>query len=672
MPTRLSPLPLLLLLTAGCAAAQSAAPPPTDADTEHSGSLPAVDRRAQTELSVVTVRGAAPSRDAVRNVTPASVLSGTDLDEARASTLGQTVANLPGVQTTAFGQAAGRPVIRGLDGPRVAVLSDGLGAGDVSAISQDHAVGIEPFLADRIEVLKGPATLLYGSGAIGGVVNVSDGRIAQQAPDAGFSGRVQAGYDSVSRGQTELFRVDAGSAGFVLHADGMNRRDGDYAIPGSRLPNSHVDTNAGALGGSWLGAWGYAGLSVSRYLDSYGNPAEPGDAAHGVAAVHLQLQQTRYDLKGALNAPLPGIDRIEYALGRTDYHHTEYEGDAPATRFSNLSDEARVLFMPTPLAGWQGSIGLQALQRDFAALGEETFVPPTTTRGLGLFAVASHAFAALDLELGARLDHRSSRPRDSTRRSFAPHSLSAGLTWRIDDAWHLTLNLDRAQRAPAEEELFAHGPHAASATFEIGNALLGEETANQAELGLHFHGQLVDAKLAIWTNRYADFIYLADTGLIEDGLPVRHWSQRDALLRGGEAEATFHLAATAVGHYDLRLWGDTVRATLAAHGGNVPRIPAARAGGELKWHNDDWRASLGVTRYFAHDDVAAMETRTAGFTLVGAHLAWAFASTPRTSWEAFVDADNLANQTARLSTSLIKDSVPLPGRSLTLGLRGLF
>lgn len=672
MTSRLSLSPLLLLVAAGYATAQVVATPQSDQESERSGSRPAVDRRAQTELSVVTVHAAASPFDAAHTLAPASILSGAELDEARATTLGQTVANVPGLQTSAFGQGAGRPVIRGLDGPRVAVLSDGLGAGDVSSISQDHAVSIEPFLADRIEILKGPATLLYGPGAIGGVVNVIDGRIAQQAPTDGLAGRVQATYDSAARGNTQVFRVDTGGRGFVLHADGMNRRDGDYAIPGERLPNSHVDTNAGALGGSWIGDWGYAGLSVSRYLDTYGNPAEPGDAASGEPAVHLHLQQTRYDLKGAFNAPLAGIDRIEYSLGRSDYQHTEFEGDTPATRFTNLSDEARFVLMPTPLAGWRSSVGLQALHRDFAALGAETFVPPTTTRGLGLFVVGRRELAALDMELGARIDRHSSEPHDAARRSFTPHSLSGNLTWRMNEAWHLTLNLDRAQRAPAEEELFAHGPHAASATFEVGDPLLGKETANQAELGLHFHGQFVEAKLSAWANRYRDFIYLADTGLIEDDLPVRNWSQHDALLRGVEGEAMFHLGASANGDYDLRLWGDMVRATLTAGGGNVPRIPAARLGGELKWHNDNWRASIGMTRYFAQHDTAPLETRTAGFTLLSAHLAWSFHNTDRMSWEAFVDGSNLGSATARLATSLIKDEAPLPGRNLSLGVRALF
>jgi iron complex outermembrane receptor protein len=641
-----------------------------DAQAEElSGAKPKIDRDDASRLPVIVVTSVPGGQEADKIVTPVSVLSGVELDDARAGTIGQTVANVPGVQTTSFGQGVGRPVIRGLDGPRVSVLSDGLGSEDVSNVSQDHAVTVEPFLADQIEILKGPSTLLYGSGAIGGVVNVVDGRIPQAAPANGLSGRIQIGYDSASDGYSEAFRVDSGGDGFALHADGLNRRDRDYDIPGETLPNSYVHTNAGAIGGSWLGDRGYLGLSVSRYLDTYGNPAEAGD--NGDAPVHLQMQQTRYDLKGALDAPFSGIDKAEFSFGHTDYQHIEFDGNVPGTTFTNMANEGRMLLTHAPVGGWSGAFGVQAFQRNFAAVGDETFVPPTSTKGLGLFVTERQGFGALDVDLGARADHQDSSPQGGVERDFHPYSLSAGFAWRFDDAWHLALNLDRAQRAPAEEELFANGPHDASATFEIGDPRLRDETANQAELGLHYHGERVEAKVAVYENRYNDFIYLADTGLIEDDLPVRDWSQADAKFRGAEAEATFHLTANASGHYDLRLWGDTVRATLD-NGGNLPRIPTARLGSELSWHDDAWRASFGAVRYSRQDDTAVFESDTAGFTLVNAHLAWNFISQDRSDWEAFIDGNNLANQTARLSTSLIKDAAPLPGRSLSFGIRGMF
>ncbi|HVT32597.1 MAG TPA: TonB-dependent receptor [Rhodanobacteraceae bacterium] len=627
------------------------------------------DAEPAARLEDVIVKAIPIGQTADEIVTPVSVLAGESLDDARTGTIGETVAGVPGVQTTSFGAGVGRPVIRGMDGPRVSVLSDGLGSEDVSNVSQDHAVTVEPFLADQIEILKGPSTLLYGSGAIGGVVNLVDGRIPQAAPANGLAGRVSLGYDSVSNGDTAMFRVDAGGDGFALHADGLDRHDGDYDIPGRELPNSWVHTKAGALGGSWLGDRGYLGVSVSRYLDNYGNPAEAGE--DGEPPVHLSMEQTRYDMKGALDAPFAGIDKAEFSFGHTDYQHIEFDGDEPGTTFTNDANEGRLVMTHSPLGGWRGAFGVQFFHRDFAAVGDETFVPPTSTKGLGLFATEQKTWGPLKLDVGARGDTQTSDPDGGHERDFHPSSFAAGLSWRFSDNWHMTLNLDRSQRAPAEEELFANGPHDASATFEVGDPNLGVETANQVELGLHYHGALVEAKIAAYYNRYDDFIYLADTGLVEDDLPVRDWSQANARFRGAEAEATFHLAKNASGHYDFRVWGDTVRATLA-DGGNLPRIPAGRFGTELEWRNDAWRASLGAVHYFDHDEIAPFETETAGFTLVNARVAWDFYNGDRTSWEAFLDGDNLTNQTARLSTSLIKDDAPLPGRNVSVGIRGLF
>ena len=666
-----------LALLCGCIAAALCLPAyaqdvPTTATDEGAPAEPRPPSdEAATRLNQIVVKAVPLGQRADQLVTPVSVLEGAALDDARAASIGQTIANVPGVSTSAYGQGVGRPVIRGLDGPRVAILADGVGTADASAISQDHAVTVEPFLADQVEILKGPSTLLYGPGAIGGVVNVVDGRIPQKSPEQGFAGRAQLQYEDVSNGGSGMFRIDTGNDRFVLHADGLKRDLGDYAIPGRTLPNSYVRGDSGALGGSLLGDWGYLGVSVSRFLNNYGNPAEPGNPDEGEDPVHIDMAQTRYELKGALEAPLAGVEKLELSAARTDYQHTEFEGEDPATRFTNRSSEGRLLLTHAPLGGWRGAVGMQASRRDFAALGEESFVPPTRTRALGLFATEQREWGRLKLELGARGDREESTPEAGEPRTFHPYSLSAGLAWRFDEAWHLTANLDRAQRAPAEEELYAYGPHEASATFEIGDPNLRKETANQFEIGLHHHGEWVDAKIAIYANRYDDFIYLADTGEVEDDLPVRLWSQQDAKFRGGEVEATFHLARNDSGHYDLKLWADRVRATLDG-GGNLPRIPAARLGTELSWRNDAWRASLGATRYFAQDDTAAHETPTPGFTLVNARLAWNFANGERSGWEAFLGGENLTNQTARLSTSLVKDQVPLPGRNISLGMRGWF
>lgn len=628
-------------------------------------------RKHADKLDAIVVNAVPLGQSADQIVAPVAVLAGSALDDAKGVSLGETVSAIPGVQTSSLGTAVGRPIIRGLDGPRVAVLENGLSSQDVSNVSQDHAVTLEPFLADQIEVLKGPATLLYGSGAIGGVVNVVDGRVPEKAPENGFAGRAEVRHDSVSDGKTGLLRLDAGNDTFAIHVDGMHRDNEDYDIPGGTLANSAVKTTSGAVGASLLGSWGYLGLSVSRFLDLYGSPAEPGDPAEGEDPVRIKMAQTNYSLKGGLVQPFEGIAKIEFNLGHGAYQHVEFEGDTPGTTFTTNSNQGRLVVTHEELAGWNGAFGVQTQHRQFAAVGEETFVPPTTTKGIGVFLTEQRDFGPVKIELGARHDKQSVEPDNGAKRNYDPNSFSAGAAWRFADEWHLSLNLDHAERAPSEEELFANGPHEASNTFEIGSDL-GKEKSNQAELGLHFHGDVVEGKVAVYYNKYKNFIYLADTGEVEDDLPVRIWSQNDATFRGAEAEATFHLSKGTTGHWDLRVFGDTVRATLSDGGGNVPRIPAGRLGSTLSWSADSLRASLGAVRYMKQDKIAAFETDTAGYTLVNAHFAWTFVNDERSQWEAFVDGNNLTNQTARPATSLFKDVAPMPGRNVSVGVRAFF
>ena len=670
---------LLLALAAAAAQAADPAPDPQSATAPSSDSRhPGKTGPHTKDLDAVVVT-ASPLRDIASALSkPTEVLAGERLDEQRAATLGETLAKIPGVQTSNFGPGVGRPILRGLDGPRVAVLSDGLASQDVSTVSQDHAPAVEPFLADQIEVLKGPSTLLYGSGAIGGVVNVVDGRIPEAAIDGGFSGRAEMRFDGGDKsGNTDMARIDGGNDRFVLHADAVYRNAKDYDTPDGRQSNSFIDTKSGGVGGSLVGDWGFVGVSASHLADNYGNPGEPGDLAEGERGVWLRLRQDKYDLKGALNDPWGEGSSLRYSLGHTSYTHTEFEGDEPGTIFNKNANEGRVEAAFAPFDGWRTAVGVQGSQTRFEAIGEEGFVPRTSTRALGLFGVARKNWDALQLDLGARVDKVKLEPEGQAARDFTPTSLSLAGGWKLDEHWRLTANLDRAQRAPAEEELFADGPHIATLAYEIGNPAMKKETANQAEIGLQYQSERVDAKVSAYYNRYDNFIYVADTGEgwywdEEDrDLPIRQWTQADARFHGFEGEATFHLANDASGAWDLRVFGDTVRGKLAS-GGNLPRIPPSRLGTELRWEGTDgWRASAAVTRYNRQDKVAVEETPTSGYTMVDAHVAY-HVDAGRTAWEIFLDGNNLANEKARVHTSFLKDDVMLPGRNASFGVRVFF
>ncbi|MFT3762388.1 MAG: TonB-dependent receptor [Pseudoxanthomonas sp.] len=665
-------LALAFALTAP-AFAQEATPPPGDTRHAQDGNRHAKD------LDKVVVTAGVLRSTADELSRPADVLAGERLDENRGASLGETISSLTGVQSSNFGPGVGRPIVRGMDGPRVAVLSDGLSSQDVSTVSQDHSPAVEPFLADQIEVLKGPSTLLYGSGAIGGVVNVVDGRIAETPVD-GVNGRAEMRFDAGDKdGNTDLFRIDAGNGnGLSIHADGVYRNAKDYDTPEGKQANTFIDAKSGAIGASLAGDWGFVGFSASRFEDNYGNPGEPGDPDEGERGVWLKMRQDHYELKGGLTDPWGEGSGLRYSFGHTDYTHTEFEGDEVGTVFDKRANEGRVEATFAAANGWKTAVGVQGSDSTFAAIGEESFVPKTNNKSLGLFGVAQNTWGALQAEFGLRGDQVKYETETGLSPKFHPVSASISGGWRFDDNWRLTLNLDHAERAPAEEELFADGPHIATLAYEIGGGPdMKKEAANQAELGLQYRNDFVDAKVSAYYNRYDDFIYLVDTGDTwyfdeeDEELPVRQWTQADAKFHGFEGEATFHLADSATaGAWDLRVFGDTVRAKLK-DGGNLPRIAPSRFGAQLRWEGDAWRASLGATRYQRQDKVAEDETPTAGYTLVDAHLAWHIDS-GRTAWEVFLDGNNLADQDARVHTSFLKDDVMLPGRNWSFGVRAFF
>ncbi|MEH6418742.1 TonB-dependent receptor [Pseudomonas sp. CGJS7] len=664
---------LTLALPFGQAVAQDVS---ADASAQNATpGTPSDNRHAKaTSLDAVVVTATPLQSSAEELAQPVEVLAGEKLDEARATTLGETVGKLPGVQSSNFGAGVGRPIIRGQDGPRVAVMTGGLATQDVSTVSQDHNVTVEPFLADQIEVLKGPATLLYGSGAIGGVVNVVDGRIAEKPLDETVSGRAEIRRSTVNDGVTGMARVDASGAdgALVLHADGVYRNNDDYQTPLGRQRNSFVDTKTGALGASLVGDLGFLGFSAARYEDKYGNPGEPGNAEEGESPVHIDMKQNRFELKGGINQEFGIFSGLRASVANTEYEHTEFEGSEVGTRFLSDATEGRFELTHKPLAGWIGALGVQGYDRKFQAIGEEAFVPHTKTRAGGLFLTEQRKWDQLQVELGARIDRVEVSPQGADKRNFNPLSLSAGVLWKFNDAWRLTFNADRAERAPAEEELFADGLHAATASYEIGDANLRKERANQFELGLHYHGAKFEAKLAAYQTRFDGFIYLLDTGgFDEENNPIRQWSQADAKFTGFEGEAIAHLFDGDAGKFDVRVFGDSVRAKLDNGGGNLPRIAPGRVGGELRWNADSWRASLGATRYMKQDKVAANETPTDGYTLVDAHLAYHW-DAGNLGYELFLDGTNLTDQTARVHTSFLKDSVVLPGRGVDFGVRVFF
>ena len=589
-----------------------------------------------TELSAVKVTASPLQGDAESLARPVDVLAGERLDEQKAGTLGDTVAKLPGVQSTFFGPGVGRPIIRGQEGPRVAVLSNGMGNMDASTVSADHATSIEPFLADQIEVLKGPATLLFGSGAIGGAVNVVDGRIARDLPDRPLSGRAEVRGNSVNDERSGMFRLDGVNGNWVLHVDGLVRNGDDYRIPGyavidgledhsghdheegdtdeprrGTLDNSSIRTRAGGVGATWLGEGGYFGASASTYRTNYGIPNgahvhadddHDHDHDHGDEEeegdehdVRIDMVQNRFEAKGGIYNPVSFLKNINLRTAYTDYEHVELEAGTPSTRFTNRGVEARLEAVQQQIGGWDGAFGLQFGNSDFGAKGEEAFVPDTGTRNVGLFVLQEKQFGPFKLELGGRHDQVKLDPTGDYRaRTFDATNLSAAGIWKLNDAVDLRFGVDGSERAPTNEELYAAGAHIATRSLEIGDANLKTERGQRVELGIHTHSDRLDFSASIYQTKFKDFIYLADTGVVES-LPVRLWTQQDATFKGAEAEALVHLFEGNSGDWDLRVFGDYVKAELDGSGSRSVDIAVPHGD-----HDHNYTVDLANSGYAAH------------------------------------------------------------------------
>ncbi|OMG63329.1 TonB-dependent receptor [Stutzerimonas balearica] len=654
--------------------------------------FPCAQASEPVELPPVVVSASALGSAREAMTTAAQVVEGDELVLRREATLGETLDHLPGVRSSSFGAGAARPVIRGLDGARVKVLSDGVELLDASTISPDHAVTSEPLLAERIEVLKGPATLLYGGGAIGGVVNVIDKKIPTHVPEKGYEGELELRTNSVANEGAGVFGITAGSGHFAVRAEGTKRQADPYEIPGSpdKQEGSYNDTDSFNLGASFIGEHGYIGAAYGEQNNRYGLLAhEHADChTHGSdwhcgghddhdddddhdhdehgSVPYVDMRQKRWDLRGELSDPLPGFELARLRVGHSDYQHKEIEGGEVGTRFNNDATDARLELTHQPLFGWRGVVGAQTLRRDFEALGEEAYVPQTLTRNHGLFLLEEYTAGAWRYELGLRHEWQDI---DADGRPDTDHSgtsMSAGAVWTFAPQYSLGFALSRSQRLPTAEELYANGPHAATRTVELGNVELKEETSHNAELTLRKFAGRTTFSLSLFRNEVNDFIYAADTGNdIGGGYREIAYRQQDAVLTGAEGEVRFQASdATA-----FTLFGDHVRGELRKGGDDLPRMPADRLGVRL-----DQRLTpaldglLELYRVQRQDRLADHETETGGYNMLAAGLGY-HGSFNEADFLLYLKGSNLLDEKARQHTSFIKDEVLLPGRNLTVGVR---
>lgn len=630
---------------------------------------------------------------------PVAVLEASALQVELEPTLGETLKAVPGVHSTYFGPGASRPVIRGLGGDRIRVLEDGIGSFDASSTSPDHAVSFDPISAKRVEVVRGPATLLYGSSAVGGVVNTIDDRIPDARSDRLLQGVADLALGSVSDERSGAAALRAGQGPFVFRGEYARRETGDVSIPGfaesaslraaeaeqggtedeafGMLPNSAIENESFGAGAAVVGRRGFFGVAVREFDTLYGVPGghagEEAEGGEGAEAVRIDLQQRRLDVRGGRTQPFGPFRAGKLRFGAADYEHVELEGTEVGTRFLNDGWEGRLELLHRPLGSLSGSVGVQVAQRDFEAIGEEAFVPPSETLSWALFAFEEVGSGPVRGQLGLRWERQKvdARGETSQGRSFDGISGSVGALWSLPGGLGAGLTLARSVKLPNAEELYSNGPHLATRSFERGDPDLENETSLGLDLSLRKRAGRLNAELNLFANRFDRYIYERLTGEVVDGLPVVRFSQADARFVGGELEAHLDVLEEEPHHLDVELSADVVRARLTGLDEDLPRIPPARLGLGLHYQSQVWDARVEVRHAFEQDRTAPFERPTDGYTFLNASVGYRL-FVGRTVWDLMLRGTNLTDAEGRAHTSFLKDSVPLPGRNLRLSARVAF
>lgn len=649
-------------------------------------------------------------------ITGQTTLGPDDIQRNLSGQLGEVLAKVPGVSATSFTPGASRPILRGQDGERVRVLIDGLGTADVANTSADHATTIDPLTVERIEVLRGPAALLYGSQAIGGVVNVIDRRIPIAVPENGFHIDGLLAGDTASDLRSGGVSLDAGiGENFAVHIDGSYRQTDDLEIPGFQVtdalradllgdaqeeedegeleeaeelreaanrtgfvPNTSTETytfNGGV--GVFLGESSF-GASVGYYDTFYGIAGNPEGGHHhgeeggaeeeeeGEETVSIGLEQWRFDFRGDIALGEGFFERLKLRTGYSDYTHTEFEGTEVGTVFETETIEARAEL----LQRGSGVIGVQFISRDFKAVGEEAFVAPNETTQFGIFTAQEFDLGAVQIEAAARYENVNvdSQPL-ALERDFDLFSGAVSAVLGADDDIRYGVTLSRTERAPAGEELFANGPHIATQTFEIGDPDLEVESAWGLETFVRGGIGNASFSASVFYQQFDNYIFLNPTDQEEDDLPVFIFEQQDAEFYGFEAELMVPFIQSDSFTLSTDLRASYVSAEL--DNGNVPRIPPLSLLGAVVAETGPLEARAEVQYFGKQDDVAEFETETDGFTFVNASIAWRPLQN-NNSLTVLLQADNIFDVEGRRHTSFTKDFLPLAGRNFKMSVRTSF
>ena len=661
------------------------------------GQLHAVPTTEVYELKDFIVSAGPGLRSIADYAAPVDVVTAEELSRDSGGTLGAVLDWQPGVSATSFATGASRPVLRGFDGPRVRILESGIEALDVSDTSPDHGVAVEPLLVERIEILRGPSTLLYGGSAIGGAINVIEKNMPRQIPqEHTVEGALEARYDTVSEGETYLGQATVGQDNWALAVSGLHREAENYRIPEEAveeedaahkdLENSFYESDLYTVGGSWFFTEdNRLGLSYSRHESNYGVPGHGHGDDHGGGGgdhedeeqIAIDMERDRFDLELELTDPAAWIEALRVRFGYTDYSHTEGANGTPQIVFERSGWELRTEAAHSP---WsfidEGVIGIQISDTDFEAISqgdEEAFTPPSATQLQALFFSQHVHGSELHYEVGGRLERAdiAAEGQDNDYEELAL-SLAASVIWEMDDEQSLSLQLQRAQRHPTSTELYANGEHHATRQFQIGDPNLDIETAYGADLTYSLERAKWQTEASVFYTYFDDYIFSEDLGFETDELHTYQYVAVDAEFYGLEAQVDYSLMQTEETLVRLSLMADYIRATNEDSGDDLPRIPPMRLGSRLALEKSHWDAGLELRYAFEQKDTGPEEAATGDYLQVNADFSRSFQLDHGRSLKVFLRAENLLDQAIRNHTSYLKDEAPLAGRNLTVGARLLF
>lgn len=644
----------------------------------------------------------------------------------RATTIGDALADELGVYSNQFGTGASRPVIRGQDGPRVKVLQHASETADVSTLSPDHAVTVDPILAKQVEVIRGPSTLLYGAGTVGGLVNVTDQKIPTQMPEDGLEGTVGLRYNSGSDEKLASAGVTASiGENFALRVEGSKRKANDYIAPDyvveephgdhshfhkeRRVGNTFAEGQTVNIGGSWIHDRGFVGLSYSNRQDQYGLPGHSheyhGCEIHGdhfhcpkpdedehdheeTAGPWVDLKSERYEVRTELEQPFTGVEKLRAHASFTDYEHDELEESEVISNFKSKGYDGRLELVHVPVAGWEGVVGTQLSQQkinlsapeshghdehddeghehdhsEHAGHNHEVFMPDTKTQKYSLFALEHKQFGDVHVELGARVEHQKVKV-DSEQKDYSGTgvSASAAANWKFAPNYKLSVVGSHQQRLPLAQELYADGLHFATNTYELGNPDLDKETSNNLELGLHYEGDQLDYHVHVYHNWFDDYIY-GETIAQKGNLRGVQYTQDKARFYGTEAQAGYQINDM----YKVSVFGDYVRGKI--EGENAPRVPAGRLGTKVEADfADGWSGLAEYYHVFNQDKIASYENETQGYNMVNVGLSYANSIADKNAYRVYFKANNLLDDQVYSHTSFLSN-IPQVGRNFTVGVQ---